>query len=265
MTIGSTTEVGSRRTRSAIPASVTLPIVGALVTLAVWRLSIAIFDIPPYLIPTPGAVLKAFAADPAYILTNAWVTLQETIKGFAIAVVAGVVTGAALASSSFVERAMYPQLIALNAVPKVALAPMLAVWVGLGQGAKVLMAVTMCFFPIVLATVTGVTTTAADLVEMSRSLSANRWQTFIKVRLPAAMPHIFIGLKTAMPLAVIGAVIGEFFSGSEGLGFVIQNATSDMAIAFAAIAVLAATSIVLYYAVVAVERLLLPWVRETTA
>jgi NitT/TauT family transport system permease protein len=263
--IGSDTEARKRRPRLAVTASVSLPLAGVGATIALWWLAILVFDIQSFILPTPGAVVSALGTDPGYLLDNAWVTLTETLQGYGLAVVAGILIGTVLASSRVVERAMYPQLVALNSVPKLAFAPLFVVWLGWGQGPKVFMAVLMCFFPIVLATVTGLTTTPTDLVEMSRSLSASRWQMFIKVRLPAALPQIFIGLKAAMPLAVIGALVGELLGSDSGLGFVIQNATSNTALAFAAIVLLAAMSIVLYYAVVAVERVLLPWVRETTA
>jgi NitT/TauT family transport system permease protein len=135
---------------------------------------------------------------------------------------------------------------------------------GFGQGPKVVMVVLLCFFPIVLSVATGLTRTPADLAELTRALSASRWRTFIKVRMPSALPQIFVGLKVAMPLAVIGALVGELSGSTEGLGFVIQNAGADTAMAFAAIVLLALMSVVLFYALVVVERLSVPWVRETT-
>jgi NitT/TauT family transport system permease protein len=126
------------------------------------------------------------------------------------------------------------------------------------------MAILLCFFPIVLAVVTGLSRTPADLAELAQSLSAGRWQTFAKVRLPSAMPQIFVGLKVGLPLAVIGALLGELFGAGAGLGYIIVTAGSDTALSFAAIALVAAMSIVLYYLLVLIEVLLLPWVKETT-
>lgn len=255
---------GRRRVRAAAIA-VGLPVLGAAATVGLWWLAIAAFDIQSYVAPTPGQVASAFARMPGYLVDGAWVTLLETLEGFGLAVAAGVLAGMALASSRLVEQALYPSLVALNAVPKLALGSLLTVWMGFGQAPKVVMVVLMCFFPIVLATVAGLTSTPAELAELARSLSASRWQAFTKVRLPAALPQIFVGLKTAMPLAVIGAAIAELFGSTAGLGFVIYTAGSDTAVTFAAIGLLALMSIVLFYAVVVVERLLLPWVRETTA
>lgn len=256
------TDVPARR--SATGLAVGLPVLGTVGTVLVWWLAIVVFDIQDYIVPTPRAVAEAFTKQPQYLLDNAWVTLYETLIGFALTVVAGMLIGVLLASSRLVEQALYPVLVALNAVPKLAFAPLLIVWMGFGHGPKVVMVVLMCFFPVVLSTVSGLTSTPADLAELARSLSASRWQIFVKVRLKSALPQIFVGLKTAMPLAVIGALVGELFGATAGLGFVIQNAGSDTAVAFAAIALLALMSIVLFYALVLVERLMLPWVRETT-
>jgi NitT/TauT family transport system permease protein len=249
----------------AVPAAIGLPVVGVVGTVLVWWLAVLAFNIQSYIVPTPRAVASAFARMPGYLSQNAWVTLQETLLGYALTVVAGVVIGTVLANSRLVEQALYPMLVGLNAVPKLAFAPLLVVWMGFGHGPKIVLVILMCFFPIVLATVTGLTSTPADLAELAQSLSASRWQTFVKVRLKAALPQIFIGLKTAMPLAVIGALVGELFGATAGLGFVIQNAGPDTALAFAAIALLALMSIVLFYLLVIVERLMLPWVRETTS
>jgi NitT/TauT family transport system permease protein len=260
-----TTNGGSRRRGTVLGLAVGLPLAGGVAFVALWWLAIVVFDIQSFLLPTPAAVGDAFLREPAYLLENAWVTLTEVLIGFAITVVVGMVIGGILGSSKVIEQAVYPTLIGLNAVPKLAFVPLLIVWMGYGRSPKVTMVVLMCLFPIVLPIVSGLTTTAADLVELSRSLSASRWQTFIKVRLPAALPQIFVGLKTAMPLAVIGALVGELFNADAGLGYVIQSATSDTPIYFAAIAVLAVMSIVLFYAILGIERLLLPWVRDTTA
>jgi NitT/TauT family transport system permease protein len=159
-----------------------------------------------------------------------------------------------------------PLLVAANAVPKVALAPLVLVWFGLGQVSKVVLVFLVCFFPIVVAAAAGFSATPGDLAELARSLSASRAQTFLKVRVPAALPHIFVGLKVAVGLAVIGATVGEFSGASEGLMFAVQSYSGqgETAQAVAALILLAAISLVLYYLVVGLERLLLPWARETS-
>jgi NitT/TauT family transport system permease protein len=257
--------VGARGGRRLnVLTAVGLPLLGTVGAVLLWWLAIVVFRLESYIIPTPRAVASAFSRMPGYLFQNALVTLQETVIGFALTVAVGMLIGVALASSHLVEQATYPVLVALNAVPKLAFAPLLVIWMGFGHAPKVVMVGLMCFFPVVLATVAGLTSTPADLAELARSLSASRWQTFVKVRLKSALPQIFIGLKTAMPLAVIGALVGELFGATEGLGFVIQNVGPDTALAYAAIALLALMSIVLFYLLVVVERLMLPWVRETT-
>jgi NitT/TauT family transport system permease protein len=250
--------------RPSTSATIGLPLIGTVAAVLVWWLAVVAFDIQSYIVPPPSAVASAFARMPGYLTDNAWVTLQETLVGFLLTALGGTMVGIALATSRLVEQALYPVLVALNAVPKLAFAPLLLVWMGFGHGPKVVMVVLMCFFPVVLSTVTGLTSTPADLAELARSLSASRWQTFVKVRLWSALPQIFVGFKTAMPLAVIGALVGELFGATAGLGYVIQNAGPDTAVAFAAIAALAVLSIVLFYVLVVLERLMLPWVKGTT-
>ena len=174
--------------------------------------------------------------------------------------------GTAIAAWKPFERAFAPLLVAINAVPKVALAPLMLIWFGYGRTPILAMAFLVCFFPIVLSTTTGLTSTPADLAELARSLDASRLQTFRAIRVPAALPQIFIGLKLAMPLAVIGVSVGEMQYGDAGLGTIIVQTSGqgDTATAFAALTLMALISIVLYYLLIALEHLSLPWVRGTT-
>ncbi|MEH1012172.1 ABC transporter permease [Micromonospora sp. CPCC 206060] len=245
-----------------------LPAAGLLVALTAWWLLTSGLElVHPLVLPTPEAVLAAFTAAPARLLEHTWATTLETLIGFLLSTVAGVLIGLSLAASRVVERMFSPLLVAVNAVPKIALGPLLVVALGWGQKPILTMVFLLCFFPIVLSTATGLTSTPADLAELVRSLSASRWQAFRKVRLPAALPQIFVGLKVAMPLAAIGAVIGEFQAGEGGLGYVIvqTSGVGDSATAWAAIILIALMSILLYFLLVLVERRALPWVRETTS
>ena len=248
--------------------AVALPVAGTLIAGFLWWLATSVFElIHPAVLPPPQDVLAAFRTNSALLLEATGTTALETLAGFVLSTVAGVLIGLALASSRTVERMFAPLLVAVNAVPKIALGPLLVVSLGWGQKPILTMVFLLCFFPIVLSTATGLTTTPADLAELARSLDATRWQAFRKVRLPAALPQIFVGLKVAMPLAAIGAVIGEFQAGEGGLGYLIvqYSGVGDTATAWSAIVLIALVSIVLYFALVLVERLLLPWVRETTS
>jgi NitT/TauT family transport system permease protein len=256
-------EPARRRTASAV----IWPVLGLAVAVAVWWAVTAALDVQSFIFPTPPQVVSAYLALQAEMVKQAGSTAVATLLGFGVSVVIGVLLGAAIAAWRPFERMFQPLLVAFNAVPKVALAPLMLIWFGYGRTPVLAMAFMVCFFPIVLSTATGLTTTPADLAELVRSMDASRLQMFLRVRLPAALPQIFVGLKVAMPLAVIGVVVGEMQYGDRGLGMIIVQTSgqADTASAFAAIALLAAVSIVLYYALVLLERLLLPWVRATTS
>jgi NitT/TauT family transport system permease protein len=244
-----------------------LPALTLVLVVAAWWAATTYTDIQRILLPPPADVLAELRNRPGYLTEHGQVTVIETLVGFGLAAAAGLVIGTTIAMSRIFSQMTYPWLVAFNAIPKIALAPLLIVWLGFDLEPKVAMAVLVCFFPVVLATTSGLASTPSELVELSRSLDASTWQTFVKVRFPNALPQIFIGLKLAMPLAVIGAVIGEFAGGREGLGYVINQSggLGNTALAFAALAVLSLLSIILYYALVGVEWLLLPWVRATTS
>lgn len=250
--------------RPSRASAIGLPLAGAVVAIGVWWLSVIVFDIRSFFLPTPAQIVDRFLQQPQYLLEEAGTTVMETVVGYLIAVVAGLTVAILLAASQTVERATLPLLVALNSIPKVALAPLLLVWLGYGVKPKIVLAVLICFFPLVVAAMSGLTSTPTDLRELSRSLSSTWRQSFLKVRLPWALPQIFVGLKVAMSLAPIGAVVGEINNPDRGLGAVIvaSGASADTALAFAAVALLALMSVTLYYLVVAVERIVLPWAKE---
>jgi NitT/TauT family transport system permease protein len=242
-----------------------LAVGGGIFSIGLWWIVIVVFDIEPYVAPTPPEVVEAFWRMPDWFLENAWISFVATIEGFGIAVLIAFAIGALLGSFRTLEQAFMPSLVALNAVPKMAFGPLLMVWLGIGRPPSIVMAVLLCFFPVVLAVITGLSRTPSDLAELAQSLSASRWQAFVKVRLPGALPQIFVGLKVALPLAVIGVLLGELFGAGSGLGYIIATSGAETGQTFAAIILVAAMSIALYYLLVLVERLLLPWVRDTTA
>jgi NitT/TauT family transport system permease protein len=243
------------------------PIAGVVVVIAAWWLATAAFGIREFFLPSPPALVRAFDSNTGYLLKETWATLRETLVGFALAAVAGLLIAMALSAFSTVERATLPILVALNAVPKVALAPLLVVWLGFGLAPNILMVALICFFPVVVSTAAGLGSLPAELGELSRSLSAPRWRSYWKVRLPWALPQVFVGLKVAVTLALIGAVVAEIANPNRGLGAVIvlSSTSLDTPLAFTAIALLAALSIGLFYLVVAAERMLLPWARAISA
>ncbi|GAA1612469.1 ABC transporter permease [Kribbella sancticallisti] len=246
-------------------AAALLPVLGLIGALALWWLATIVFSIEKFLLPTPGDVISTFLDQPAYLLKETWVSFSETMGGFLLAIVAGVPIALVIVRSVILERLIYPLLLGLNAIPKIAIAPLLVIWMGFGMFPKVVMVLLVCFFPIVISTATGMKSTPVELVELMRSLNANRVQEYFKLRLRYAMPQIFTGLKVAISLAVIGSVIAEFVGAQAGLGYVIANsgASADTPLAFAAITLLSIMSIILFYGLVLLEQFLLPWAQET--
>lgn len=248
----------------AIAARVLLPALTIVVLVGLWWLATIVFDWPAYLVPTPGDVWTETVDQRSLLASEFRTTLVESLLGFGLAIAIAVPFAVLIAYSRVLELTIYPALVALNAIPKIAVAPLLVIWMGFGIGPKITMVVLICFFPIVISTATGLKSTPAELVELARSLSASGLQEFVKFRFPAALPYIFVGLKVAIALAVIGAVVGEFVGATKGLGYVIvasgQNANTTLA--FAAIALLSVMSIVLFYAIVLVQRLVVPWSEE---
>jgi len=259
------TDIGSPGTR--VWNNAALPAIGVIVAIALWWLACLVFHIDPFYVPSPADVVRAFLETPQYLLDESWVTIQRVLIGFAIAVTAGLVIAVTLAASRTVERMAMPVLAAVNAIPKVALAPLLLVWMGFGDSPKIVMVILVSFFPVIVSTMAGLTSTPADLRELARSLKASWWQTFVKVRLTWALPQVFVGLKVATPLAIIGAVIGEVVNPDQGLGSVIADSgqNSDTPLAFAALVLLAVIGVVLFYLVAGVERLLVPWARSISS
>jgi NitT/TauT family transport system permease protein len=246
--------------------NVLLPFLGVTVAIGAWWGITVVFAIDPFFLPAPPDVVESFLNEPVYMLRQTWVTLSEVLVGYLIAVVLGLTTATLLAAVKPVERAVMPLFVALNSVPKVALAPLLVVWLGFGARPKIILVVLICVFPIVVATMAGLGSTPVELTELGRSLSASWWQMFVKVRVRWALPQMFVGLKVAVTLSVIGAIVAEISNPGRGLGsvIVISGSSLDTPLAFSCIVLLAAMSVVLYYAVSTVERLLLPWAREIT-
>ena len=249
----------------AAPAHPALAFAATLVGMvAAWHLVVVAFRVPSFLLPSPLAVAREFVAWPGLLARHTWATLLASLLGFGAAIVAGVPLAIAVVSSRGLKATVYPLLVLFQSVPKVALAPLFLVWVGIGLSSKVLVAMTVAFFPILIDTATGLNAVESEMLELARSLRATRAQTFLEVRLPFALPHLFSGLKVAVTLAVIGTVIGEFVgSDNRGLGYFIyaESAAGNTARAFASVVILAALGIALFAAVALAERVLLPWHR----
>ena len=194
---------------------------------AVWEFGVAWFDVPRYLLPPLSRVASAAWETRDEIVSNAVVTAGEVLGGFLLATFVGVGLGALIHASALARRTLYPLVTAFNGMPKIALAPLLVVWFGYGFTSKVVASFVFAAFPIVVATVGGLAATPLVLDEHFRALGATTWDTFWRLRLPAALPSITDGLKIGMPLAVIGATVGEFVGAERGLGYLILFATTQ--------------------------------------
>ncbi|MBV9953626.1 MAG: ABC transporter permease [Pseudolabrys sp.] len=237
------------------------PLVGIAAIVVIWQLYVSMFGINRIVLPGPFDIWDASVKNWSLLLTETWPTFVESILGFLLAVAIGIPVAVCVANSRVLNLTLYPILIATQSVPKVAIAPIILVWFGLGLKSKLVIAFLVAFFPIVVDTATGMRATPPGLVELARALRASPFQIFTKVQFPAALPFIFAGAKVAVTLAVIGAVIGEFVGSLNGLGNLLLTANSqlDSPLAWAALVWLSLLGILLFAAVVVVERLAMPW------
>jgi putative hydroxymethylpyrimidine transport system permease protein len=226
-----------------------------------WELAARLGWVEDYLLPAPSEVVRALVEDRDVLLPDAWVTAQEVILGFAIALAAGVAVAVALHLSPMLRRALYPIVVASQAVPIVVIAPILVIWFGFGMGPKLIVIALICFFPIVVNTLDGLRAVDRDQARMLRTLGAGRWATFRRLELPASLPYMFSGAKIAVAVAVIGAVFGELVGSDAGLGHAIQVGMAQLLTArvFAAVLLLSAMAIALFALVSFVERRAVPW------
>lgn len=227
----------------------------AAVLIGAWQVLVPLSGLSEFVLPTPLAIARRIVTELPLLATHAYVTLFEVVAGFGLGVLIGVPLALAIFYSRAFERAIYPMLVALQTVPKVALAPLLVLYLGYGWAPKITLAFLISFFPIVISTVVGLQSLDKNLVNLVRSMGANEWQTFFKVRLPAALPNIFGGFKVAVSLAVIGAVIGEYVAAERGLGYLQLQANSlfDTTMNFATVVTISGLGVVLYSVINMVE------------
>lgn len=246
--------------RQTVSRSAWLSIVGAFVVFVLtWQAVVVVSGFPPFILPPPAAVATRFvtAFAEGTIQPHLWSTLVEVALGFAVGAGVAVVVGYALARSALVERLLSPYLVAAQATPILALAPLIALWFGPDLGGKVLIAALIVFFPVAVATMVGIRSVDARLLELGRSLRATRRQVLTTLEIPAALPSVFGGLRVGVTLAVVGAIVGEWAGASQGLGVLINLARGslfDIPLMFATLLTIALVGIVLYVVVVLVER-----------
>ncbi|WP_460903593.1 ABC transporter permease [Paraburkholderia jirisanensis] len=237
------------------------PLLLIVILVAVWDLTIRIFKIPPYLVPTPVAIFQQIAQQWPMLLQESVPTINATLGGFALSVAIGVPIAMLVAYSPLVESYLYPLVVFSQSIPKVAIAPLFVVWFGFGLFPRILVAFLLGFFPVVVSTVMGFKSVERDLIDLARSMGSPPLKMFFKILLPHAMPAIFSSMKVSITLAVVGAVVGEFVGANSGLGYVLQRANGnfDQPLIFSALVVLSVIGSLLFIALDVLERFAVPW------
>jgi len=233
-----------------------LAILACGATLGAWEAGVAAAGIPPFVLPAPSAIAGALARDWALFARHTGVTLQEILIGYLVAAAGGLLAAVSIVRFRTVERIVYPYIIASQTVPKIAIAPLLIIWLGAGLLPKVLIVAVTAFFPITVNTVAGLRAVDEHYLNLLRSVAASDAQVFLRLRLPYALPFVFAGLKLATTLSVLGAIVAEFMGASEGLGYLILSSTFNFEVArvFVALLVLVAIGVGFFGVIALLER-----------
>ena len=241
--------------------NVLLPVGFALLALITWELVVRWAKVPEAILPPPSAIFDQIVQHHRILLKHAIPTTLETLLAFGISIPLGVLLAAVMTWSPILDKAIYPNVILFQLIPKIALAPLFIVWLGIGLPSRVTFSIFISFFPILVATAAGLQSVPRDMLRLCRSVGASDWQVLINVRFPTALPFLFSGMKVAVTLAIIGIVVGEFIASQEGLGFLILFASSRLQtdLSLACIVVLCVVGLVLYGLVVLSERLFAHW------
>jgi NitT/TauT family transport system permease protein len=226
-----------------------------------WEFGVVLFDIPSYLVPRFTTVISTVLEKQPVLWHHTWVTGYETVLGFVLAVAVSIPLAILITYSRIAEKIVYPWMVASQVVPKVAVAPLFVVWFGFGITPKIIVAFLIAFFPIVVDTTVGLKSTETEMLYLARSMGGGTLKTFLKVRVPNALPNIFGGLKVGITFAVVGALVGEFVGASEGLGYLLLTATGslDTPMVFASLLAMTLLGVFLFGIVEITERLLVPW------
>jgi len=229
--------------------------------LAAWEIAVKVLHVKPVILPPPSLIWAEFADSPMWYLGHAWYTLLVTLGGFAVAVAVGVGLAVVIVESRLLENTIYALIVGMNSVPKVAIAPLFVIWLGTGAEPKIAISFLIAVFAIVIDSVLGLKSVPPDILDLARSLRGSRFDTLWRIRFPSALPSMFAGMKVAISLALVGAIVGEFVSSQRGIGYVILSAqgTFDTPRVFAAIFVLAVVGLLLFWLLEWLEKLCLPW------
>lgn len=256
VTARSTIGAGAARITSLL-----MPFMGFGALLLTWILITTVFKIPDYLLPSPISVVRRASLEWRILLSQTSYTLIEIVAGFLGGILIGIPMAFAVVLSRRVERVVLPMVVASQAIPKVAIAPILVIWLGFGLFPKIVISFLIAFFPVLVSTITGLKSVETEMIDLVRSMGASTTKIMLRVRLPSALPQIFSGLKVAIALAVVGAIVGEFVGSDRGLGYLLLTATGalDGPLVWAALLVLIGLGILLFQIVAAIERVAIRW------
>jgi NitT/TauT family transport system permease protein len=247
--------------RESMLGSVLIATISIVAMLGLWEAAAVYWQVPTWLVPKPSGFIARLFTDAGMIAGHALATSRTILTGFAIGVAIAVPLAMLITSVPALRRGLYPVIVFLNIMPKTVIGPILIIWFGIGPMVAALIVFLMCFFPILVDAMSGFGAIDRRLLYISRSMGANRWQTFWKIELPDAMPHIFSGMKIGVVKAVEGVIIAEFIASNAGLGFMIMQASGfmDMSLMFAGLVAAALVALVFNGGMSILERLLMPW------
>jgi len=229
--------------------------------LLLWEIAVRMLGIKEYLLPPPTKIWFEFSKRIPVVMDGAWATTQEILGGYLMAVVVSIPFALAVTYSRFMENAVYPVVVFLQIVPKIAIAPLFIIWFGFGYTPKLLIVFLLSFFPIVVSSIAGFKAVDPEITDFARTTGASGWKLFSKIRLPQALPDIFTGMKVGAALSATAAIVAEFVASDRGLGYLLlqYNGNLDTPMVFAVIFLLSFIGLAVYYMVEFIERITIPW------
>jgi NitT/TauT family transport system permease protein len=246
---------------SRVAADIAQPVAALVVFVLLWEVICRVFNVPAYLVPAPSAIWADTSKLVGQVSIHTLATTQTTLLGFFASLVVSLPLAVLLTASPVIANSIYPLLVLTQSIPKVALAPILVVIFGSNELPRVVVTFLVAFFPLVLSIAAGITSVPPELIELGRACKASRWRELWRIRLPYAVPFVFSGLKAAITLSVVGAVVGEFVNADKGLGYLIVTSTAffQVPLAWGALVLLSLLGIILFQAVVIIEQVFFPW------
>jgi NitT/TauT family transport system permease protein len=251
----------NNRRRLRLLADIAQPVGALIIFVALWELACRMFQVPAYLVPAPSAIWTDTLKLAGPVAVHTLATTQTVLLGFLASLVVSLPLAVLITASPAIANTVYPLLVLTQSIPKVALAPILVVIFGSNELPRVVVTFLVAFFPLVLSIAAGITAVPPELIELGRACRASRWRELWRIRLPYAVPFVFSGLKAAITLSVVGAVVGEFVNADRGLGYLIVTSTAffQVPLAWGALVLLSLLGIILFQAIVIIEQVFFPW------